>query len=85
MSTLHALNYRDILETTKEKIYRLFSANYTPAIALTKMRNDLRDVAESEVDYEFKFANCSVLPRRDDMLYLHELFNQGLYGGKKAK
>ena len=52
VSTLQALNYRDILETMKEKVCQLFSANYTPAIALTKMRNDLRDATESKADYE---------------------------------
>ena len=75
MSTLQALKCRDIQETTKEKVYQLFSANYTPAIALTKTRKDLRDVPESEADYELKIANRSILPRRDDTLYLDKLFN----------
>ena len=82
LMSLQALSYRDVDPKVKEEAYKLFEQKYTPSLALAKMQEDLRHKTENTTDYELQKADRSVIPRRDDMLYLYKLFTMRLYGGK---
>ena len=81
--SLQAMSYRDIDPKVKDKVYELFKNKFTPSLALAKLHDDLI-ITRSESEYEIKKADRSVIPLRDDMLYLYKLFNLRPYGGKNG-
>ena len=84
VKALSALSYRDVSNETKQRALQLFKENKTPSSALRILRAELEKKCKDTYKYEVSLADRAMLPRRDDMLYLYRLYNNGVYGGKNG-
>lgn len=64
-----SLSYRDISESTKQRIYAYFSNGDSPAAAIHKLRHYLKD--KKNQGYEVVLSESFYNPRKSDVYRLH--------------
>ena len=84
-TSLHSLTFKDIADETKAKIETLFHAGLLPGAAHKDLIRQLRSECESDLLFEEKLADRSIVPRRPDMNRLYGLFTKEMFGNNNIE
>ena len=78
--SLHSLTFKDIPIEVKSQIEKLFQTGLLPRAAHRELLRQLRSECNSELEYQEKLADRSILPRKPDFNRLYGLFTREKYG-----
>ena len=78
-------SYEDIPTDLKERIFTLFSINYTPGSAYKEIYKSVKNGCKSDQEFHEKMSHRSIMPRRSDFNQLYTLHKIKNYGSKDLR
>ena len=85
VQALQALSFKDIPAHVVDRIRDMYGHGYTPGLAYKELIKGVRIECHDEVDFHWKLADRSKVPRRRDFNQLYTEYNKEMYGSKNLK
>ena len=85
VQALHSLSFKDIAESTLERINSMFKNGLLPGAVHKELMRQLRSECKTDLEYHLKLADRSIIPRRMDFNTIYRQFTNDLYGTKSLE